>query len=353
VQFPTDCTDCGGAAKSAFLRLNNDFNIPGQRMTGVAPFAFTFDAPAVSFVTNTPANAPTTRGWAQGFFLTVEGFNFGIALSTGTPTVRLGFTACETTSWKSATSMACAPSAGTGLNSVTVQVASVFGTSVATLVSFDAPVATRNAAYNVNGPMAGGWSLTIGGQNFAPFDPSLTASLNGLNNLCTTVSWVSSSSARCQVPALANVSPGFYASSGAAILTVSAMVGTAISFVTFDGPVLTAASPVNGPQLVGGSLTLLGSKFGTYDLTATSGLAGFSSCITTSWTTDTSVSCGIAAAQADGTATSVNICAVVTVGAVVGTSLVGFSFDGTAACIAVRLGTCSIMIAARCAQLRP
>jgi hypothetical protein len=35
------------------------------------------------------------------------------------------------------------------------------------------------------------------------------------------------------------------------------------------------------------------------------------------------------------------------------TGFSGFSFDGTGACAAVCRATCSIMIAARCAQLRP
>ena len=94
-------------------------------------------------------------------------------------------------------------------------------------------------------------------------------------------------------------------------------------------------------------MTIRGLNFGWIDLSPSASLELSAECSSTSWTTSTAVSCAAASYRGGTTRTAV------TVGNQVGTLTGQFSFDGTRGCAAVHLGTCSIMIAARCAQLLP
>ena len=97
-------------------------------------------------------------------------------------------------------------------------------------------------------------------------------------------------------------------------------------------------------------MTIRGLNFGWIDLSPSASLELSAECSSTSWTSSTKVSCAAASYRGGTTRTAV------TVGGLAGTLTGQFSYDGTGACTAVRRGmcvTCSITIAARCAQLWP
>ena len=78
----------------------------------------------------------------------------------------------------------------------------------------------------------------------------------------------------------------------------------------------------NRPYSVVLSLTVSGLNFHTKDLTATSQVA-FASCSTASWVSGTSVACFVGSTGSPG-----DTFGVVTISALVGTSVGAFSFDG-------------------------
>jgi hypothetical protein len=110
---------------------------------------------------------------------------------------------------------------------------------------------------------------------------------------------------------------------------------------------LTSIGPTNAAQTGEVSVTIRGLSFGWIDLSPSASLELSAECSSSSWTSSTTVSCAAASYRGGTTRTAV------TVSSQVGTLTGQFSFDGTGACAAVRRGTCSIMIAARCAQVRP
>ncbi len=119
------------------------------------------------------------------------------------------------------------------------------------------------------------------------------------------------------------------------------------SGVTFDGPVITNLLGQNGATSGSSTLTVSGINFAPSDLTPSASLELSVECSSTSWISTTTVACSLASYRGGMRRTAV------TVAGLVGTLTGQFSFDGTRGCAAVHLGTCSIMIAARCAQLLP
>jgi hypothetical protein len=312
---------------------------------------------------NRAVNLPSVPN-AMNIF--VDGANFGSYATS--PSVVVGSTLCASISWTTDTSIQCGPGntvVGSGPQKLLeVTVSAIAGTAVASgtnpfnLLTYDAPslhicslgLSCSLSNLHRNAAASGGTSLTLRGKSFATFDATVTAHFG--EGLCSTTSWTSSTTTMCAAPS------GGYAVSPTdmlARLTVSAIVGTVTGTtlgLTFDAPVTTSASPVNGPTTGGVTITTAGFNFNVVDATPTVSVSSPPvPCRTSAWTTNTYVLCYFD--QADGTATSGNIRPVVTVGAVVGTSSVGFSFDGTGACAAVRRGTCSTMIGCCCAQLRP
>ena len=94
-------------------------------------------------------------------------------------------------------------------------------------------------------------------------------------------------------------------------------------------------------------MTISGLNFASTDPSPSASLELSAECSSTSWTSATGVACSPASYRGGTRRTAV------TVISLVGTHAGQFSYDGTGACAAVRRGTCSTMIAARCAQLRP
>ena len=161
-------------------------------------------------------------------------------------------------------------------------------------------------------PTTGGASLTISGLSFGAADLTVTASVVSVG-VCSTVAWTTGTSLLCTGP---SVGSGF----AVAAVTVNGVVGTQQGALTFDAPFATSVIPSNVATSAGISLTLSGDNFGMADTTPSATL-GSSGCLTTAWSTDSSVLC----LPASGTGHA--LLGALSVGSVVGTRSNGFTYD--------------------------
>lgn len=255
---------------------------------------FTFDAPVVSFAlqhTGISSNGPATGASS----VTITGLNFASIDKTATVRIRA---VCRTSSWTSSTTLSCQNYQVTSTDTSyaeSVTVTGQAGTFASGLFSFDAPSLTFSSW---NTPTSGGATLTLDGTNFAPVDYTPTAHI--YNTVCQTTLWITSTNIKCVSPAIA-----FYWKVPAAI-TVSAIVGTRSTGISYDTPAVTYNHPGNAPALVPDQysayhayVTIFGLNFGPIDATASASIDNdatangwqFNMCQTTSWTTGTNVVC--------------------------------------------------------------
>ena len=268
-------------------------------VVGTSMQDFTFDAPCVTalgLAMNTltirqVANGPSSLG-SNGALL-LSGANFG-GHSNSTPAAQLvggdapSGALCGSTGWSTPTSVRCwsvssQPRQAPGYI-FSVRVGTLVGTS-ATLMTFDAPVVTEygtvNAASTSDSPFA------LLGLNFGPSD--LTPSVQLGLSLCSSVSWSSATLMLCAT--LGGSGPGI-----STFVTASAVVGTYLSSVTFDAPVISIGTPPNTARSTAMSITMSGFNFGDgqaamgFDPTPTVALAA-SPCACASWHSTTMLLC--------------------------------------------------------------
>ena len=112
-------------------------------------------------------------------------------------------------------------------------------------------------------------------------------------------------------------------------------------------PAVSYNSPANAAQTGGVDVSISGLNFARNDPSPSASLELSVECSSSSWTSATAVACAAASYRVGARRTAVRL------GGLVGTLSGQFSYDGTGAYAAVRRGTCSVMIACCCAQLRP
>ena len=83
----------------------------------------------------------------------------------------------------------------------------------------------------LNGPAAGGTTLTLSGINFGSVASNQVVSIGGIGE-CTMSSWVSTTSMRCEVPAGTGVTD---VANAAAVIAVQNVVGTLVGAFMYDG----------------------------------------------------------------------------------------------------------------------
>jgi len=178
----------------------------------------------------------------------------------------------------------------------------------------------------VNIPLTGVAPVSVSGLNFGLGEHTPTAGLEmggaGKNNACSTSSWTSSTSLNCVPVPLLDVF-------GYLQVTVGSVAGTGRGVFSFDAAVVSEIRR-NAPQTGGSSVTVTGLGFGVGEHTATAGLerggAGdLGVCLTSSWTSATTLGCRSNAFADLFQATSV------TVASKSGTGQPVFSFDAAAA----------------------
>jgi hypothetical protein len=304
---------------------------------GTRQSAFTFDPPAIS------SSSSLNMATSFGLIVTISGLNFYRLDRTATASVA-GSDACTSTTWSSSTTVACNFAAGEWSNAYNpAQVVAVTGTGPA-LFTFDAPVASIGAT--ANSVLSGSAVLTISGLNFGgSATPSAFLNVYHSTAGCATTSWSSATTVSCNLKSSAASTN--YQSTSSPALTIAQVVGTLLLGFTYDAPVFTQSAAYNAASTSGHSITLGGMNFANVDLTPTIRL-GSTMCLTTTWQTSTNLLCNAPPASYGGGARQT----IVTMAGAVGTHAGQLSYDGTGACAAVRRGTCSIMIACCCAQLR-
>lgn len=250
---------------------------------------FEFDAPQITKLV--PDHGPSTGG----FTLTVQGLNFGTVDSH--PQIKVGGHNCKSTGWKSNEEVYCVVPQGTGL-AKQVQV-EVLGQpskpqGAKAVFSYDGPMVT--GLDPANGPTIGGTHVTILGENFGyEADKSIGAKLDNIP--CSSVSWLSMSSALCIAP------PGTGAEKQIQVeldgLKSPACPGTAEGKVDdakcgalfrYDKPLIADVKPDHGPTSGGYFIRVSGDNYGTTP-SSLKLLVGKAACEKTNWISNTVADC--------------------------------------------------------------
>jgi hypothetical protein len=241
-------------------------------LTGCLIASVTFDAPVVSI---SPSNVPAspTR------FLPLAGFNFGA--TDACATVTLGGSRCAGSYWLSDSSMMCLKEASGqyGANQyLVVDAMQLVGTSASRL-SYDAPVLTSSRTPNL--PITGEASITLSGMNLGIVDQSLQLGIEA--GLALTTSWLSSTTILARSRGGASVGAAAFVSSNGFVS------GTFARAFTFDAPTVSAVYTGNGPLSGRALISITGAGF---DPTVTFSI-GYSVCLTSTWTSQTSAICSL------------------------------------------------------------
>ena len=239
---------------------------------------FTYDPPVITHVD--PGNGPTIGG----NFVTIRGKNFGTSSEIGLVLASIGNTACS--SVVAATdhvAVECESSGGYGIAlPVRVTVSSQVSNGDK-LFSYDIPVITAmspNVA-ETNTSTA----VIILGRNFGEASAGRSAKIG--DTLCSTLSFISFSSLGC------TVEPGLGALLDV-LVQVDIISGSTAAIFSYYAPIVNTLYRANGPPSGGTTTTVSGSHFGIYDSTILGKVEAYS-CSPISWTSDSSLLCGVPA----------------------------------------------------------
>ena len=282
-------------------------------IAGTSSLQLSFDAPVISAMV--PQNAPVAWGALCRDFsrfsllATVAGTNFATANMTAS--TRLGTTECLTSTWTTATSLACTPRAGLGVNRpIVVTVARLLGTSFG--ITYDAP--TISLARPSNSASSGGSRVWMDGWNYGLVDATPTAQRGEMT--CATASWTTASSIGCRTLAASSERQNIRLR-----VSIATLVGTHPDFLSFDGPCVTYMLAQNLPDTGNTLISLQGLSFGSSNETISAAIE-MHACSSASWTSHTLVICTSAAGGSAADAT-----VVVGLGSVAGTLQYMLTFD--------------------------
>jgi hypothetical protein len=253
---------------------------------GLPPAA---DGQAAALKDLLPMNGPPTGG----FLFTV--FGQDIAVADFTFGMRVGVTSCEFTIWNSVTQLSCKIAAGfVPSNIVTATVRFQLGTprvEVDSMLepcpcytfSYDQPTLLRVA--NRGGPTTGSTPITFIGKNFVSFDISPRARLGA--TACQFTRWISDSCliGRNSASVLADQS---------SVITAVGRMETRFNQFTYDRPKIAYVYLTNSRTAGEGTLTLVGSGFGSVDLTQRTRM-GETDCLASNWVADSTLLCKLPA----------------------------------------------------------
>ncbi|EKX42147.1 hypothetical protein GUITHDRAFT_141364 [Guillardia theta CCMP2712] len=208
---------------------------------------FTYDAPDMIWI------RPTFSSTLAEEQVEIYGRDFGPFDLTGKG--RIGGTAMEVTKWLSTTSLTSYIASGISFNLEVVLSAALWSIPTITVQNmneFNFLPPSSTALLPPNGPINGGFSLTVFGFNYGLYDSTLGGQLG--DQSCQATVWVSDSSALCQglvkVPMIMNVG------NQTAIIN-----GTSDLFI-YDAPSATGISKSNSPATGNVSIQIEGNQFG-------------------------------------------------------------------------------------------
>ena len=187
--------------------------------------------------------------------------------------------------------------------------------------TYDGPLVT--SAFMYNGGTSGGSTVTISGLNFG-YSDSTPESYVGSGISCATTSWTSGTTVNC--------APGNPASGGLGVHVAmtrrqdgaNAYFGTMLYAFTFDAPTVSYSFQSNVPFTGGSSVTISGLSFAALDSTVTVSIKGVM-CSCSSWTSATMLLCS--SSPVSSSVHPLHMRSSVTIGEVVGTMSISFSFD--------------------------
>ena len=207
------CLSSAGAASSLVVTIDGN--------VGCGQATFSFDSPVVTGVH--PANVPNSAGGV----LSVTGTNFGSLDFSAS--ARLGERPCESTVWRTITTILCTHGQPTDLSleHAAVTINRVAAT-LARAFTFDSPVLSHVLPMR-NIAASGGGYVTVSGLGFGRIDFSATTKLGGKD--CLTSLWMSTTSVICKAATLRD---------SASVHTVGALVGTSLKLFTFDAPIMSS-----------------------------------------------------------------------------------------------------------------
>jgi hypothetical protein len=205
----------------------------------------TFTVPAPSITSLTPSSG------AVGVSVTIKGANFGTA--QGTSPVAFNGTVSTPTTWTN-TSISAPVPVGASTGAVVVSV----GGQASNGVSFTVAAPNITSLSPISGAV--GTAVTITGTNFGATRGTSTVTFNG--TAATPTSWTSTK-------IVAAVPTG--ATTGGVVVTVGSQASNAVNF-TVPAPTITSLSPTSG--IVGTSITIKGTNFGTVQGTSTAAFNG-------------------------------------------------------------------------------
>ncbi|MGB1592488.1 MAG: IPT/TIG domain-containing protein, partial [Promethearchaeia archaeon] len=249
--------------------------------TGTLLSGFCYDAPTIESAF--PGVGPATGGG----IMTIVGQSFGAAVGMSAVLVRVGGTACASTTYGSNVFMLnCVVPAGSGVR-------------LPVSVSVDGQESTMINAYTYTPPVlhglapahalaSGGQSITVLGSSFGVATDSQVITFGGTSALFT--NWVSDSSM------VVSAAAGVGDTKTLAFSTRGQWHSLDRAF-SFSPPQMTAFSPPN-VQVHGGVFTVLGYSLGTSDYSAAVKVSADqdqlrmgSACESSEWTSDSSVAC--------------------------------------------------------------
>eukprot|EP00960_Hanusia_phi_P075582 768441-Hanusia_phi.AAC.23 len=255
-------------------------------LVGTLSTSFTYNSPSlVPLLHQNPVEIRKNGPMTGMISLTYVGYFLG--RDDSTLRVSQGFTACEATSWKSESTVACKSSSGIGRqvsiiiseNSNLAQAKA--GQTTFEMFSFDCP--SMSSVKVTNGPGASLPNSTYCfGQLTSRWDVSANLGFSGTSSSST--SWLSTTSIAAMFP------EGSWTtrSKGAIVVTASLCSGTLTNAVSIDYPSISGIFQSNSPGVGGQIITVYGINFGSWDLSLVIGI-GDVMCTSTTWLSDSSL----------------------------------------------------------------
>ena len=246
------------------------------------PFSFSYLPPTLTAVE--PVNGPTSGG----FSITVLGSNFGTALAASNTLLQATIGSTSTTSVVSvdeheSVKILAAAGAGTGVGAQ-ISVDSQTSASVPALFSYDRPLITHVSPRFY--PTTGYQLVIVQGENFGQSGSAKSITVG--DTPCITTGYTSHTQLSCLV------SPGIGINhvlrvdiQGQSSTGPSTAVGLRFSY---SAPTVAALQPANNPATGTHVITFSGANFGVNDYQPT-GRVGLTACVTSTWTSDTSLTC--------------------------------------------------------------
>jgi hypothetical protein len=296
---PSGSSSAAGVVISVgFLSLGNLYPVELDSIDG-NPIRYTFDDAVISSESLYPGNRSNIPR-ISGQTLLIVGNNFGIFDLTVKGSV--GVTSCESSVWSSDTSVSCKVVASTEKstpflltvsNQVTrdcnnVQVGDIDAMSCANSFSFDR--FSIESTFPFNGVSGGGWMVTISGRGFGTVDTTVKVRLmplDGNKNMesdCAISTWMSDTSVFCLMPRGDSAFLGMS-------LTVNEIQGSLASCLSYNNFKLIEFSPRRAGNAGEIAISILGTSFGYSPTKARSIRLGDTACTSTTWTSDSAMSC--------------------------------------------------------------